>query len=276
MLLENLKLDDSVKNQDEDFVPGSDFSLPTGLYPFIVDMAYMGESQAGAVSITVHLKEVGGKRTLRETFYVTSRKQADGSRRNTYIDKRTQKVRPLPGMATANALAQVTCSGKKLHQLVPEEKTINLWNYDLKKAVPTPVPALMEMIGQPVLVAVVKKRENKRTKVGKKYIDTNVPRTFNECTKFLYPNGATIAETAAGNDERAWRTKWESAFDADYVLDKFLPITDADEAMETASSNSAEASSQEVTALFGTDNTEESDPVTDPALVAENASIHRS
>ena len=267
MLLDNLKLDNTVENQDEDFIPGGDFTLPTGLYPMQVDMAYMGESQAGAVSVTVHLKEVGSKRTLRETFYVTTRKAADGSRRNTYVDKRTQQNRPLPGMASANALAQVTCGGLKLHQLTPEEKVIKLWDYTANAEVPTPVPALTAMIGQPVLVAVVRKRENKRTKVGNKYVNTNEARTFNEVQKFLHPNGASVAEANAGVEDRPFRTKWESSYDSDYVQDSFIPVANTGE-LASASNKAAEASSQEVTSLFATD---EATPETDPGIAATQA-----
>jgi len=249
-MLENLKLDDSVENQDEDFVPGGDFTLPTAIYPMNVDMAFLGESAGGALSVTVHLKEVGGKRTHRETFYVTSRKQADGTRRNTYTDKKSGKQRPLPGMQTVNALAQVA-GGKKLHELTPEEKVIKLYNFEEKKELPTKVQALTELMGAPILVAIVKKRENKRKNVDGKWIDTPEERIFNEATKFMHPDGRTVAETVAGETEPKWRTAWEGKFDADYVLDKYVQV--ANSVVPAASMAAAASADTEVDSLFGED-----------------------
>jgi len=266
--LNNLKLGDDVENQDEDYVPGGDFSLPTGVYPMLIDMAYLGESKSGAMNVTVHLNEVGGKRKLRETFYVTTRKAADGTRRNTYIDKRSQKARPLPGMATMNGLAQVACSGKKLHQLTPEEKTIKLWNFEAKAEVATPVSALVEMIGEPVLVAVIRKRENKRKKVGNDYVDTNEAQNLNEVQKFLHPDGTTVAERMAGETAQPWKAKWEKQFDGEYVKDTFTAVPGN---VEAASADAAVATSGEVEDLFATPATDAPDP--EPAVAEDTQAV---
>lgn len=248
-MLDNLKLDDTVENQDEDFVPGNDYTMPTGLVPMIIEQAWMGESLGGSVSVTAWFKEVNGKRTLRETFYVTTKKDADGNRRNTYKDKRSGKPRPLPGMASVNGLTQVAC-GLKLHQLTPEKKFVAIYNFDERKDVATEVPALTEIIGKPVLVAVVRKRDNKSQLVNGKYVPTPKERITNESVKFLYPTGLTVAETVAGKTEPAWRDQWAAKHDADYVDDSYVEVAPGNAAVNEASAEAAADTAGEVEGLF--------------------------
>ena len=245
MNLEQLAIDSDVE-QNEDFLPGGDFTLETGLYPMTVDMAYLGESTKGAVSVTVHLKEAGGKRTHRETFYVTSGKEK--GRKNTYIDKRSGKKRLLPGMETVNQLALITAE-KNLQQLSAEVKLIKLWNFEARKELPTEVNVLTEILGTPVLAAITKNRENKRQKVGDKYIDTAAERVFNEVGKFLHPNGRSVAEEKAGVEDTPYRDGWAKKFGPEYVNDKYVQIVDSAGVTE-ASSAAATASAQETEDLF--------------------------
>lgn len=246
MQLDFLKIDDGVE-QNEDFLPGGNFTLDTGMYPMVVDMAFIGESKKGAASITVHFKEVGGKRTHRETFYVTSGKAL--GRKNTYEKNGVKHL--LPGMEAMNQLAFIT-TGKKLPELSPEEKTIKLWNFDERKELPTKVPALTQMIGETVLVAITKCAENKRTKVGDKYIDTNDRREFNEVGKFLHEDRFSVAEKIAGEKETGYYTRWTGSFDSDYVNDKYKAVAPG-VGVEAASAEAATANKSVVDELFGDD-----------------------
>ncbi len=243
MPLDFLKIDDSVE-QNEDFLPGGNFTLDTGMYPMVVDMAFIGESSKGACSVTVHLKEVGGKRTHRETFYVTSGK-AKG-RKNTYEKNGVKHL--LPGMEAVNQLAFIT-TGKKLEALDPEEKTIKLWNYEERKELPTKVPALTQMIGQTVLVAITKCAENKRQKVGGDYIDTNDRREFNEAGKFLHEDRFSVAEKIAGETDTGYYTRWTNSFDADYVNDKYKAVAPG-AGVEAASAEAGKTNQSVVDELF--------------------------
>lgn len=243
-LLDKLNIDTDVE-ENEDFLPG-DFTKDTGMYPMTVDMAYLGESQHGAVSVTLHLKEVGGNGGHRETFYVTKR---DGT--NTYIDKRSGNKRLLPGMESMNQLALIT-SGKKLPAQTAEPKIVKIWNFEERKELPTEVQALTDMIGEEVLVAVTKKRENKRQKVGNEYVNTKEERIFNEASKFLHPDGYTVAEKIAEETTTSYRDGWVKKFGPDYVNDKYVEVATAGN-VEAASAKAGAANAKPVNDLFGDD-----------------------
>ena len=244
--LDFLNIDEGVES-NEDFMPGGNFVLNTGMYPMVVDMAYLGESTGGAVSVTIHLKEVGGKRQHRETFYVTSGK-AKG-RKNTYEKNGVKHL--LPGMESVNQLATIT-TGKALPGLTPEEKTIKVWNFEARKELPTKVPALTEMIGGTVLAAITKTAENKRQLVAGEYIDTNEKREFNEVGKFLHDDRYSVAEKIGSATETGYYTRWTESFDADYVNDKFKPVAPG-AGVEAASAEAATAATSVVDDLFGDD-----------------------
>lgn len=246
-LLENLTVDADVEGQNEDYIPGSGgFVMDTGVYPMTIDLAYLGESQGGAMNVTVWLKEVDGNRSHRETFYVTSGK-AKGQK-NTFTDK-SGKKRLLPGMEAMNQLALIT-TGKPLAGLTPEAKTVKLWDFEERKELPKEVPVLTDMLQQPVLVCITKRRENKRQNVGGEWIDTNEAREFNEVSKFLHPSGHTVAEKKA-KEEAEYRVTWESKFGPDYIADRYKAVDGG--AIANASNAAAADNSAEVNTLFDDD-----------------------
>lgn len=244
MLLNQLDIDNDVES-NEDFLPG-DFTKDTGMYPMKVDMAFMGKSDGGAVNVTLWLKEIGGNGGHRETFYVTSKA---GS--NTYVDKRSGKKRLLPGMEGMNQLSIIT-AGKKLAAQTAEEKLVKIYNFQEKKDLPTKVEVLTEMLGAEVLVALTKKRENKRKKVGDEYINTNEEQVSNIVSKFLYPNGLTVAEHIAGQAETTYRDGWVKKFGPDYVQDRFKPVAPG-AGVEAASAAAAGVNAGKVDDLFSDD-----------------------
>lgn len=242
-LLENLVVGSDVEGTDEDFIPGGNFTLDTGVYPMTITNAYLGESQGGAMNVTVWLTEVNGKRQHRETFYVTSGR-AKGQK-NTFVDKRTGKKRLLPGMEAMNQLATIA-TGSPLAAQVPEAKIVKLYNFEERKELPTEVPVLTGLVGQQVAVCITRCRENKRQNVGGEWIDSNEVREFNEVSKFLYPTGHTVAEKRA-EAEAEHITKWRAQFGSDYVRDRYTPTQGS---VEAASAEAAIASSAEVSSLF--------------------------
>ena len=248
-LLDNLVVGNDVEGQDEDFIPGGSFVLDTGVYPMQIELAYLGQSTRGAMSVTVWLKEVNGNRTHRETFYVTSGKDKGGL--NTFTDK-SGKKRLLPGMESMNQLATI-CTGNPLSAQKPEEKTVKLWDFQERKELPKKVPVLTGLLQQPVLVCITKRRENKRQNVGGDWINTNEVREFNEASKFLYPSGHTVAEKKAG-EAAEFRDTWQSKFGPDYVADKFKPVDGG--AVASASNAAAVENSAEVDSLFDEDDSQ--------------------
>ena len=263
-LLDKLNVEQDVE-ENEDFLPG-DFTSDTGMYPMKIDMAFTGESDAGAGFVTVHMKEIGGGATHRETFYVTSRA---GS--STYVDKRSGKKRYLPGMESMNQLCVIT-TGKKLPVQTEEPKVIKLWNFDEKKDLPTTVPALTDLIGCDVLVALTKKRGNKTRKVGNEFVNLAEERFYNETSKFLYPDGLTIAEKLAEQTDTTYRDSWIEKYSADYVQDKYETVLDT-KSVAAASAAAGAANAKPVDDLFKDDEPDSAhaddvpsnDAATDPA-----------
>jgi hypothetical protein len=250
-LLDKLTVGSDVEGTNEDYIPGAGgFTLDTGVYPMKVELAYLGESQKGALSVTLWLKEVNGNKSLRETFYVTSSK-ANGQK-NTFMDKRSGKPRLLPGMENMNQLAMI-CTGQPLAAQKSEPKTVKLYDFDEKKELPKEVPVLTGMLQKDVLVCVVKHRKNKTQYIGGEYVETNEEKIFNEVDKFLHASGHSVAEKAGGGDAD-FRERWEAKRPADFVMDKYKPVGGS--AVADASNAAAADNSAEVDSLFGDDTAE--------------------
>lgn len=154
----------------------------TGIYSMVVDMAYLDESKGGAYSLNVVLKAADGK-THKETLWITGGRDKG---QLTYFLNKSNEKQDLPGFAIANALA-FHATGKDLGGLVPEEKMVNIYNYDLKKDVPTPRQVFMDMIGQQVKVAIVKQTVDKTKKndATGKYEPTGETREENEISQIF-------------------------------------------------------------------------------------------
>ena len=86
-----LAIDTDVEASDKDVLAGGGFTKPTGVYDMIVDTAYMGKSQKGAVSLNLILKSAqsGDNTTFRQTLWVASG-DAKGNK-NYYVDKNNKK-----------------------------------------------------------------------------------------------------------------------------------------------------------------------------------------
>ena len=159
MTLDLLKIDSDVENTNADVRPGG-FTLPTGLYPMVVEVAYMSKANSGAIALRVHFKAADDSgATLRQAFWVVSG-NAKGNK-NYYVTKQGKK-RLLPGMEQANQLAMIT-TGNPLGNLSSEKKSVKLWNRDAGEEVPTEVDCITKMHGQKVLVGIHKIRDNRVT-----------------------------------------------------------------------------------------------------------------
>lgn len=236
MSIQGLAIDSDVESTNTDTLGGS-FVKSTGLYPVMVDMAYLGKSAKGAMSLNLHLKVIADSSIVRQTLWVTSG-DAKGNK-NFYTDKNGKK-RLLPGMLQADQIAQITTS-KNMASLTPEEKTIKLWDYETSVEKPTKVHALTEMIGQPLLVGLHKVRTNKVKKDSEgKYIDQVDDRQFNEVDKIFFPDGFSVTEKAAEATEALFHGKWTAKYPEDYLDDRYVKPEDADDDSlpETASTGS--------------------------------------
>jgi hypothetical protein len=207
MSFANLKTDESI--QEEVDTVGSSGPVDSALYLSNINMAYFHKSAGGALAVVLYLENETG-REVRETIYVTSG-DAKGNR-NFYEDKQGAK-KYLPGFNLVNSLCRLAVD-KELGDVDTEEKTINIYNFDEKKEVPTKVTVLTPLLGQKVLAGILKVVEDKNVKdAAGNYVPSGETRTINNLDKVFHAGTRmTVAELLANASEAAfvetWSAKW--------------------------------------------------------------------
>jgi len=150
---------------------------PSDVYAATVTMAYAGEAASGAQNVTIIAK--AGTTEFRETVYVTNKKGE-----NFYT--KDGKKNPLPGYTTVDDICLLTTESPLSEQNV-EMKMVKVWNSDEKKELPAEVPVLIDMIGKPVNLAVLRVKEFKQKKGDDgKYHDTDEVRVSNAINKAFH------------------------------------------------------------------------------------------
>lgn len=207
-MLANLKMDDSIQEQG-DSLGGS--VLDSGIYDMVIDMAYIDISKNGAYGLVCSFRGANGV-SHKETFWMTNT-EAKGCL-NYYVDKSGAK-QYLPGFNQANTLALLT-TGMNISDLEPEKKTIKVYNYELKKEVPTEKQVVTAMLQQPIKIGLVKQivDKTKKNPATGAYDPTGETREENEIHKlFDAENGCTVAELRAGATVpyflEGWENKWK-------------------------------------------------------------------
>jgi hypothetical protein len=221
-LLKNLKTDASIAGEKDSLGGGRLFE--SGLLNMAVTMAYLKESDSGALGVFVTLKNKADNQELRVSQYVTSGK-AKGQK-NTYTDKDGNE-QYLPGFLIMNGLAELT-TGVQLSDLETEDKLVNIYSAAAKAEVPTKVPVLTQLIGQEINVGVVKQRVNKQIKNDAGvYVDTNDERFINEVDKFFCAKdkflNMTVAEIKGKADEAKFYKDWAEK-NTGKLIDRFKPV----------------------------------------------------
>jgi len=213
MNFDNLKIDDDVKLDEDTLGGGGSFIWESGVYDCVVDMAYLSESKGEALGLTVTL--LNGKKKLKETLWLTSGKAKGKS--STYIDAKGEK-RPLPGYTQGLNLCMTTVD-QTIDEAAKdsEAKTINIYNFDAKKEMPTNMDHVMtNLIGKPVKVAVIKRKVNKRVfdQNTRTYVETADIKEENVISQFFYADsGLSVMEKGKGVTEAGFITKWKEAND---------------------------------------------------------------
>ena len=202
-LLSTLTSDASIANE-KDSVGGGGV-LDSGLYPATVTLAYVQKSEGGALGLVLHAKTNQG-RDIRQTLWMTSG-TAKGCKN--YYEKEGVK-HYLPGYVAANALALLT-TGKEISELDTETKVVNVYNKDAKAEVPTKVEAIVDLMGQEILIGVIKQTVDKTQKTDAgTYAPTGETRDENEIDKFFRASDRkTTAEIRAQAEEAAFADVWE-------------------------------------------------------------------
>lgn len=205
----NLTSDASIANE-KDSVGGGSKILESGLYNCTVAMAHATTSAGGAMGLVLTLKTDEGKE-VRQTLWMTSG-TAKGCK-NYYEGKDGQR-NYLPGYIQANSLCLLT-AGKEITQMDTETKVINLYSPEAKSEVPTKVEVLMDLLGQEILVGLIKQNVDKTKKNDATgvYEPTGETKEENEIDKFFRARDRmTTAEIRAQAEKAAfvdtWATKW--------------------------------------------------------------------
>lgn len=179
--------------------------LDTGIYTGIVTLAYAKKSRTSdAQAIAVHIKI--GNIEFREDHWVVNKKGE-----NSYQDKKdASKKHPLPGFTNVDDLCLVT-TGFSFPDQDVEEKTVNLYDFDQKKEVPTNVPVLVDLIGKEVSVAVIRQTVDKQKKNDAGvYSNTGETRDENIADKFFHAETRrTVAEIKHQIEDPIFYDKWD-------------------------------------------------------------------
>ena len=204
-LLSNLKSDDSITGE-RDSVGGGGV-LDSALYTCKIILAYLTKSQGGAVGLVLNAKTDTG-RDIRSTLWMTSGTAKGGT--NYYTDKDGQK-QYLPGFNIANSLSLLTI-GKEIGDLDTETKVVPVYSYEAKAEIPTKVEMLVELLGQDILIGLIKQTVDKTVKNDAgTYVATGEVREENEIDKlFRARDRMTTAEIRAKAEEAAFATVWEA------------------------------------------------------------------
>jgi len=189
--------------QSEDRLGGGFQARDSGAYDMKVKVAYAGTSDGGAHSVTIHL--VDSKGEYRETIYITNK---NGENFFLNKDDKTKKV-PLPGFTVINDICMMTTE-QPLCDQVWEEKTVNLWDNDLKKEVPKAVMVCTSILDKEVTVGLLQTLKNKGVKQPdgsyadgpEERTEVNISKVFHTETKY------TMAEAIAGAQTADFYQKW--------------------------------------------------------------------
>lgn len=172
--------------------------MTPGVHNMTIEMAYLEESSGGALSVALKLVSPTGA-TLNTKEYITSGREK--GQKHYYIDKQSGAQKYLPGFIIMNDLARLT-TDQELFELEPEEKTVMIYNYELRKEVPTTKQVIVDLIGKEVTVGVLATLEDQ-------FKDPTQSRTVYNIDKVFHTEtGCTVVELESGLTEGVYISSW--------------------------------------------------------------------
>jgi hypothetical protein len=171
-------LPDSVKIEEEkDTLGGGGGVIESSIVKATIEMVYNDTASSGAKSIVIVAKTDEGN-TIRQTTFISNK--AGG-----YTYTNDKGTYPLPGFSQmSHALEAIT--GKPLGNTQDiQEKTIKLYDFDLKKEVPVKRQVFMDTLGKVVKIGVLKVSEEKATKESNYKDGTGEFREYNSFDKWF-------------------------------------------------------------------------------------------
>lgn len=245
-LLSTLTSDTSIQ-QEKDTLGNGSYILDSDAYTLRIMLAYITKANSGAMGLVLHTSPDGGKRTLRETLWLTSG-TAKGCK-NYFEDKNGEK-RYLPGFAVANAIAVLTLN-KEISQLETEEKVINLYNKEAGKEIPTKANVITELLNQEFIGGVLKQLSDKNVQDATgAYVPSGETREENVLDKVFNADGLTLAELRAGKTEGEFLAKWKEKW-VGQINDRSTKGVAGVAGKPAAGASSAPAANKPTPSLFG-------------------------
>lgn len=200
------------------------FILESGIYPAVIDKMYRTEAPSGTLGVVfkfIVTKPNGATQNFNQTIWVTNKKKE-----NFYLDKEG-KAHTLAGYnLVASLIKNLTSS--TIDTVKQEERVFPIYDFNLKKEVPTPVSTIPELLGKTVHLGIQKIRSNKQAKTDDgTYVDTSDEVFKNDIDKLFFtsPKGlATSAELATPDIIPIFHEKW-SAMNTGKVKDRYKEVS---------------------------------------------------
>lgn len=203
-LLKQLSSDATIAAEKDSV--GGNAALESALYKAKITMAHINKAASGALGLVLNMK-TEDNREVRQTLWMSS---GDAKGGKNYYEK--DGVRSyLPGFTHANALCLLTV-GKEVSEMDTETKVIKLYSPEAKAEVPTKVEAVTDLIGQDIIVGLIKQTVDKTAKDANGiYVSTGETKEENEIDKFFRARDRmTTAEIRAEATEAAFADTWEN------------------------------------------------------------------
>lgn len=174
------------------------------IYLAKIKVAYGLKSSGGAKGVAFTF-DLGNGKEYRETIYVTDKKG-----QNFFLNKddNSKKV-PLPGFTTVEDICLIV-TGKTLSEQEMDDKVFNVYDPDARQEMPKSVPTLVELLDQPIYLAIIKAIENKNAKDSSgRYVPTAETRETNSIEKVFHPEEKmTVAEARDGKETAGFFDAW--------------------------------------------------------------------
>jgi hypothetical protein len=199
-LMKKLKTTE-VDVQDRDSLGGYQL-FDTDVYDFTIKMAYVEESKGGALGATLMLESPDG-RTYRETIYFTNKKG------ETFFTNAKGETQFLPGYNLLNSITMLTIQ-TELAEMDTEERIVKVYDADAKAEINKTVDAFVELINQPIKLAIEKQLQDKTVKneATGGYEPTGETQERNAITKAFHSEKLVTLTEALGKLEPEFMDKW--------------------------------------------------------------------
>jgi len=216
-MFENLKKQDDVV-EEGDRIFGS--VLPTGVYNFTIDMAYVDQSEGGAAFMQLSLISDEGKTLSQRIFFTSGDEKGNAI---TYPVKKngkpTGEKKYLPGFILASDLHEVVTMGTPLAEMETEGKLVNAYSPEAKKEVPTQKQVVPALLKQKVKLGVQEQLVFKTVNQDGKYVETTETRSQNEIVKVFSSETNQTRDELANSVDPVFMDQWVASY-AGKVVDK--------------------------------------------------------